>query len=217
MSDFHFDKTYAFTLMSTMNQRLVGNVPGGTRLDLAYLNGGASAISVTQTGGLFPAGTTGTIITGQDWVLVGEDGVADFDGRFTAKVGDVVIGGHLQGRADLATLVVDGKPIQANAYETWYGGVGPNAEMPIILPIVFEIPSPNEDSAEAQGTASAGASSAPDPSGSEAARVRDGLTKLSRCLAVGEGKVTFKPNQSQSPVNVITLDVFCLAPAWEKS
>jgi hypothetical protein len=236
MRDFPFTTKYAFTLTSTMNQRLVGDVPGGTRLDLAYLDGGTSTITVDKNGGLFPKDTTGTIITGQDWVLVGEDGVADFDGRLTARIGDVIIGGHLQGRADLKTLVVGKQTIKTNAYETWYGGVGPDAKMPLVLPIVFEIPNPNVDSAEAQGTANAGASSpanAPaagpngistDKNGStnskasakKAATILDGLDRLRRCLAVGKGQVTFKPNQQYSPIDVITLDIFCVVPAGEQ-
>jgi hypothetical protein len=211
-----FKREYAFTLTAALRQRVIGEVPGGTRVDLAYLNQGASTI-VARTGGIFPAGATGKILSGQDWVMVTENGVADFDGRFTADCNGVLLGAHVQGRADMSTVVVDGQPIGKNPYERWRTGFGTGATLTLILPVVFDIADQDLDSARAQGTAppgdapagagAEGHSATPSPEAPDLGK----LELLGRSMALAEGVVTFTSGP-YSPIESITLDVYCYRP-----
>src|ERR1044071_1252928 len=89
---------YCFSITATLEARVVGEVPGGIRIDLGYQAGKVllrypSPLSThfDLSGKEDPQNPPqiGEISSGQDWILIGAVGkkaVADFDGRLTLKI-----------------------------------------------------------------------------------------------------------------------------------
>jgi hypothetical protein len=91
---------YWFSIDAELDHRIVGEVPGGVRIDLGYRNGKVTVkpklgsdletyfgIKTTADENA-PERTIGEISSGQDWLLIGAAGpstVADFDGRLTIR------------------------------------------------------------------------------------------------------------------------------------
>jgi hypothetical protein len=125
-------------------------VPGGTRLHVVFEGG-----TVTPLPGSAVDGLSGEVLSGADWLLVRDDGVAIFDGRLTLgkSARDVVTNvdlpadkefeeGRLSTEAFLVNAVVSGRAELALPrengrvnYRDWLRFTG---VIPVAVPISFE-------------------------------------------------------------------------------
>jgi hypothetical protein len=114
-------KQITMEIEGQIDSRTLGLVPGGTRVDLTYVDSGSKLVihSHDGDGGNVPD-LDGTILAGHDWALVRDDAVIVFDGKVTFQVtfpSDDARGGapvkvpilaEIEGRVDLRE-VGDGK------------------------------------------------------------------------------------------------------------
>ncbi len=177
-----------FTLTLVVRTHVVGPVPGGNKIDLEYVPERSSV-----TGGRKPGLDDGRVVSGQDWVTINDNGVADFSGRLTLGFGDILVGAHLNGRADLAMASAPSRTTQqtgaqtasqlltnlgSQAYQSWKSGFASNSTLKIAIAITFEVA--EGDATKIQG--------------------------LDRAVYLGIGTVTFE-NKPFSPMEKIVLDV----------
>src|SRR6187549_908757 len=88
--------SYCFSITAGFEPRVVGEVPGGIRVDLGYKEGKVLLRQPSFLSKHFGVAEgeednlqIGEISSGQDWILVGAVGsiaVADFDGRLTLRI-----------------------------------------------------------------------------------------------------------------------------------
>lgn len=205
--------TYYFSLFATIDQQLVGQIPGGYRVDLSYSAPNPS-VSVRPESGLAAAiqaylQKKALLLSGTDWLLVSEDAIVDFDSRITLKLdtsgeappprGDCVIGGRLRGRANLHDCrTIDGVALfkaedsQNTVLESWKTGFDDNSYLPLVLAVSFDVPIEGFDPIET--------------------KVYETCRPLGRSLMLGVGKAIFK-KQSNGAVSRIELDLYNLEPA----
>jgi hypothetical protein len=114
-------KQITMEIEGQIDSRTLGMVPGGTRVDLTYVDSGSKLVIHAHDGdgGKVPD-LNGTILAGHDWALVRDDAVIVFDGKVTFEVtfpSDAVRGwpavkvpilAEIEGRVDLRE-VRDGK------------------------------------------------------------------------------------------------------------
>jgi hypothetical protein len=107
-------KQITMEIEGQIDSRTLGPVPGGTRVDLTYVDSGSKLVIDAHDGdgGKVPV-LNGTILAGHDWALVRDDAVIVFDGKVTFEVTfpsdrsrgwadvKVPILAEIQGRVDL--------------------------------------------------------------------------------------------------------------------
>src|SRR5262245_7347693 len=93
------NQDYCFSIHAEVEPRIVGEVPGGIRIDLGYKSGGEVTVKSGMDSKLenyFEGGVSkyagetkiGAISSGQDWIFiatVGDKTMAEFDGRVTIR------------------------------------------------------------------------------------------------------------------------------------
>jgi hypothetical protein len=200
---------YVFSIQATLDTRVVGDVPGGVRVDVGYQDGwvtvdpavGSSVAKEVRTTRDAPDGrpTLGRISSGQDWILIGkvdEIAFADFDGRLTFKfnanlpVGEaserrdpvvpLVAGGHVRGRVNLGVR-----------YDEWLLG-RLETTLPLILPLSFDVSAFDDKKTS--------------PDEGKRALAKTPIAELGRSLFWGIGTATVK-RERYSPLTAVNLRV----------
>lgn len=202
------DEKPLFHFEIEVRPRVVGDVPDGTKVDLEYISDGSRIEYLERKGddadaggdeGQGKAGGAARpaprlkLLSGQDWITVGKDGVADFSGRATISVnlgkkrGTITIGAAISGRSDLRDAHEKDKPKpQRNgtaAYQAWLSGLGDDWEIPLLLPVTFEV----------------------------AENDANGFAELARSIFLAHGKATVSGGRN-SPMKKIDLTVYKANP-----
>lgn len=198
-------------LRATMSLKQGASIPDSELIPSTYQGKMAAAMQLGYDEGKRPVlpegwcGLQATLRSGRDWLLVGTDGVIDFDGRMTiCDVDGIVIGAHILGRADLNAVVAPSPkkrepvvPPGGDPYETWKRGFPPHSYLPLALPMTFDVADYPSSDATAQGAIDAAAPFA--------AR----YVSLGRTFFVAVGAATFRGGPF-SHLESVTLDVYRL-------
>lgn len=147
---------YCFTLQATITQTFIGEIPAGFRVDLQYdpdkalRFDSASSLSLDEQDVLKGA----ELLSGNDWVSIGSNGLATFDTRITLQVGPVtkepddrcVISANIRGRTDLGDcLTASGERLfkgekRAEIVPAWQKGFPAGSYLPLALSVIFDVP-----------------------------------------------------------------------------
>lgn len=197
------------TITATVDQRFVGEVPGGYRVDLKYLSTEAPiAVTASVPEPLRTLLNGGKLLSGNDWVTVSDTGVIDFDSRITIalskavqpdRVVTVPVSARLRGRASLRNATrQDGDPIfkdnlpSEEILARWQRGFEEKDYLPLMLAVGFEIPRKGFSAEETQ--------------------IYDELRfgGLGETLLVGSGRAVFNGSQ-YGGISKLELDLFVTA------
>jgi hypothetical protein len=111
----------------------IGRVPGGYRIQVTY--GPTVKFSGRSSEG---ESFEGEVVTGNDWILLRDDGVAVFDGKITFKANaprEHIFDADIDGRVDL-TSIGESQPIRDA--QGWRSLGIPRRALLVALPIAFE-------------------------------------------------------------------------------
>jgi hypothetical protein len=112
----------------------LGRVPGGYRIQVTY-GPEVTFSGKTSEGEQFE----GAVVTGTDWILLRDDGVAVFDGKITfraTKPGVHVFDADIDGRVNLKPIGGGGAPIRDA--QGWKSLGASRKALKVALPIAFE-------------------------------------------------------------------------------
>ncbi len=210
-----FDPVYYFSLDAELESRPFGAVPGGFGIDLTFLEGG-DVNSKNNDGIPFHEGNSwrglqGKVLGGHDWIVVTENGVAQFDSRFLIRIPpglsggdvdddddddvivDVLVGGRLQGRVSLEGVINPaGSLPPRDAYRRWKLGFGSQATLPLLLSLTFDVSSATTAALSSERT-----------------KVLARYAALESGLYVGAGVARFHEGP-YSPIEALSLQVYQL-------
>ena len=204
------DLEYVFSIEATLETRVVGEVPGGVRIDVGYKDDGVISVKaghLPKIGGVVRMTKNspdnddqeiGEISSGQDWILigkVGEKAFADLDGRLTFRffsnenpketdtANDVtlVAGGHVRGRVDLDV-----------SYQDWMLG-DLTKPLALVVPLSFDVSAVGDKKTS--------------PAQKNAVLGHAPIAELSRSLFWGIGTASVK-SERYSPLTKVSLDVY---------
>ena len=161
-SSHSIEANLVFTFGVAVAQSLVGEIPGGFRIDLRYSSKDQGSTLTLP----LPDGScaTASILSGNDWISVTNEGVIDFDSRITVefvepnpnpKADDptaqprVPVSGRFRSRASIrdAKRTNDGQPFFEPAISStalinsWKKGLPEGCHLPLVFTVGFDIPS----------------------------------------------------------------------------
>jgi len=198
---------YFFTLTTSTQQRPVGEMQGGYRVDFDYWRdkGALSCLPGSMLPlEIRPLVESARIVSGSDWAFVSELGIVDFDSRVTARLGgdkpedQCLLAGRFRGRADLAKArSATGTPIfpdpvdRSTVVNRWKAGLPEKTYIPLVLAVTFEVPLEDFDKSQTN--------------------LYDQIRVLGESLLIGSGSAELRGGP-YGGVGEIKLDLFSVEP-----
>jgi hypothetical protein len=209
---------YYFSIHAEVEPRVVGEVPGGMRIDLGYKTGGTVTLKPdveSPLRGFFREDEIkgsyekkiGEIASGQDWILIGTVGtgaVADFDGRVTIRFNDQRTAQSTEakeikreegGASSVVGGHTKGRVDLRVEYAEWFKGWSTDKPLPLVLPLQLDI-----------ATVGPGGTWV-EPLPGRMPPIADKLATLGRSLLLGIGYASCDKSK-YSPLKSVDLDVY---------